>query len=222
MRSRSRHSRRTLPTQRSTCAFAFGARSGVRMTRMLSPAKRASNCAENLRLGRGRGSAPGARDRRGPSASCAPAAASKPCPGSPCRGEVFNPTAADREQDKHVQAAKPDGVDGQEVASDDRIALLAQEAAPGQLVALRRGRDAGVGEHAAHQRRGNVDAELAELADGSDVPRLVFSRASRTISSRTSSAIGGRPVRRCGYVQRRAIRRRCQRSSVSGRTGNLF
>ena len=85
-------------------------------------------------------------------------------------GEVFDPTAADREEDKHVQAAKPDGVDGQEVASDDRITLLAQEAAPGQPVALRRGRDAGVGEHAAHQRRGNVDAELAELADDPGVP----------------------------------------------------
>jgi len=29
--NRSRHSRRTLPTQRSACAFAFGARTGVRI-----------------------------------------------------------------------------------------------------------------------------------------------------------------------------------------------
>src|SRR5262249_26855921 len=36
----------------------------------------------------------------------------------------------------------------------------------------------------------------------------------------TSWAIGGRPGRRCVYVQRRSSSRRCHRSSVSGPTGN--
>jgi hypothetical protein len=39
-------------------------------------------------------------------------------------------------------------------------------------------------------------------------------------SSRTSPSIGGRPGRRCGYVQWQATSRRCQRRSVSGLTKN--
>src|SRR5438876_2190313 len=48
MSSRSRHSRRTLPTQRSMWAFAFGARTGVRMTLTPSFARRVSNARGNL------------------------------------------------------------------------------------------------------------------------------------------------------------------------------
>ena len=43
-----RHSRRTLPTQRSICAFAFGARTGVRITRVPSLLKTASKARLNL------------------------------------------------------------------------------------------------------------------------------------------------------------------------------
>jgi hypothetical protein len=39
---RSRHSRRTLPTQRSACAFALGAAIGVRMTLTPSVRRKAS------------------------------------------------------------------------------------------------------------------------------------------------------------------------------------
>jgi hypothetical protein len=55
--------------------------------------------------------------------------------------------AADREEDEHVEAAKPDRVDREKVTGEDRVALLAQECAPAVPVALRRGREAGVGEH---------------------------------------------------------------------------
>src|SRR6266508_652887 len=48
IRSRSRHSRRALPTQRSMCAFAFGARTGVRMTFIPSPWKMASTARLNF------------------------------------------------------------------------------------------------------------------------------------------------------------------------------
>jgi hypothetical protein len=48
-----------------------------------------------------------------------------------------------------------------------------------------------------------------------------WSFRSRT-GSGTWRSSGGRPGRRGGYVQRRAIRRRCQRSNVSGRTGNAL
>ena len=36
-------------------------------------------------------------------------------------GEVLDPAAANREKDEHVQATQPDGVDGEEVAGEDRV-----------------------------------------------------------------------------------------------------
>src|SRR5438093_13689499 len=48
MSSRSRHSRRTLPTQRSGWAFAFGAWISVQITVMPSLATTASNAAANF------------------------------------------------------------------------------------------------------------------------------------------------------------------------------
>jgi hypothetical protein len=48
-------------------------------------------------------------------------------------------------------------------------------------------------------------------------PQVGFSRASRSTNPRSSAAARGRP-RRCGYVQRRRTRSRCQRSRVVGWT----
>ena len=48
IRIRSRHSRRTVPIHRSMKAFAQGARSGVRIVRMLSERNTSSNAAVNL------------------------------------------------------------------------------------------------------------------------------------------------------------------------------
>ncbi len=44
----SRHSRRGVPMKRSAIAFARGARIGVRMMRISSPVKTASNAVVNL------------------------------------------------------------------------------------------------------------------------------------------------------------------------------
>jgi hypothetical protein len=38
-------------------------------------------------------------------------------------GEVLGAAAANGEEDEHVQAAQPDGVDGEEVAGEDRLAM---------------------------------------------------------------------------------------------------
>jgi hypothetical protein len=38
-------------------------------------------------------------------------------------GEVFDPPAADRKEDEHVQAAQPDRVDREEVAGQDRLTM---------------------------------------------------------------------------------------------------
>ena len=99
--------------------------------------------------------------------------------------------------------------------------MLAQEGAPALPVALGCRRDAG----ASTLRTSVAETLMPSLRSSPMIraePQLVFSRASRRISFRTSRSIGGRPGRRCGNVQRRATRRRCQRSSVSGRTGNAL
>src|SRR5262249_51334682 len=80
-------------------------------------------------------------------------------------GDVFDPAAADREEDEHVQASQPDGVDGQEVAGEDRLAVCAQEAAPRLPVALRRWRQTGRTEDVADGRRRDREVELAQFAD---------------------------------------------------------
>ena len=49
-------------------------------------------------------------------------------------------------------------------------------------------------------------------------PQCAFSLARRRISSRSERSSPGRPGLRCEYVHRRAISRRCQRSSVFGRS----
>src|SRR6266516_4107535 len=67
----------------------------------------------------------------------------------PCRvqvagtGQVLESAAADREEDEHVQTLKPNGVEGEEVAREHRVAMLAQEGAPALPVALGCRRDAG-------------------------------------------------------------------------------
>lgn len=44
--------------------------------------------------------------------------------------EIFDATAADRDEDEHVQAAQPDRVDVEEVAGEDRFVVRSQEATP--------------------------------------------------------------------------------------------
>ena len=46
------------------------------------------------------------------------------------------------------------------------------------------------------------------------------SAARRSVSRRSSAEVDGRPGGRCGWVQCRAMRRRCQRNSVSGVTSH--
>jgi hypothetical protein len=63
----------------------------------------------------------------------------------------------------------------------------------------------------------DLEAELLVLA-ALRRWRVERGRASRTTSSRTSAAVGGRLEERCGYVQRRATSSRCQRKTVAGVT----
>src|SRR5437763_7002139 len=165
MRSRSRHSRRTLPTQRSMCAFAFGASTGVRMTLIFSLWRRASKARGNFV------SRSWIRNRTRRSRSSSSISRLRACCSIPIRvwaagaGEGLDAAAADRDEDDYVEAAQPDGVDGEEVAGEDRLAVRSEEAAPRLRVAPRRRRQAGVGEDVTDGGRRDGDAELAELAD---------------------------------------------------------
>ena len=78
--------------------------------------------------------------------------------------EVLDAPAADGDEGEQVETAQPDGVDREEVAGEDRLAMCLQEAAPRRRVAPRRGRQAGVGEDVADGGRRHGDAELAQLA----------------------------------------------------------
>ena len=51
-------------------------------------------------------------------------------------------------------------------------------------------------------------------------PQVGFSAARRSASRRSSADVDGRPGGRCGWVQCRAMRRRCHRNSVSGVTSH--
>jgi hypothetical protein len=72
---------------------------------------------------------------------------------------------------------REDGVNGEEVAGERRRRVLAQKRAPIQLAALGCRWNTRCSEHIAHQRRGDVDPELAKLADDPNVaPAAVLAR----------------------------------------------
>lgn len=73
------------------------------------------------------------------------------------------------EMKARLEAAQPDGVDGEEVAGEDRFALRPQEVAPGSHIAPWRRRQAGPGENVADGASGDGGAQLVELASDPQV-----------------------------------------------------
>src|SRR6266487_1830604 len=131
--SRSRHSRRRLPTQRSACARARGARTGALITLIPSERKTSSKSRVNLLSRspiRNRGSTPS-------SASCIsrfcallghpPAVRVRRDPGE------MHATGRELDDEQHVEALQEQRVDGEEVALEDARRLLAQELCPARL-----------------------------------------------------------------------------------------
>src|SRR6266536_2040307 len=119
MRSRSRHSLRTLPTKRSAWAFAFGAWIGVRTISMPSLRKMASKARLNFV------SRSWIRKTRPPAVVIEVHQQVVCLLGDPDRvrraraGDVFDPARPDRDEEQHVQPPHPDGVDGEQVAGED-------------------------------------------------------------------------------------------------------
>ena len=134
--------------------------------------------------------------------------------------DVLDPAATNTDEHEHVQPTQQDGVDGEEVAGEHRRRVLAHERAPGETITLRRRRDTGLLQDVPDERRRHLDAELAQFANDPEIaPAGVLTREphdqlAHPLIDRRS------PGERCAYVQCLATRRRCQRSSVSGRTRN--
>jgi hypothetical protein len=59
-----------------------------------------------------------------------------------CAGDELDPAALQRDEEEHVDPFQPGGLDGEELTGERRRRLLAQEASPGELVSLRRRRQA--------------------------------------------------------------------------------
>jgi len=138
------------------------------------------------------------------------------------QGEVLDPAAADREEDEHAQTAKPDGVDREEVAGEDRLAVRAQEGAPRVPVAVGRRRHTGLAQDVADRGRRDGDAELAQLGDDPQVApaRVLAGEPQNQLPHLAADRWPAwSPVRVCPV---RAASRRCQRSRVSGRTRKAF
>src|SRR5205823_155825 len=120
----------------------------------------------------------------------------------------FDPASLERDEEEDMDPLQPERLDGEEIARDGR------------------GRSAGAGTGASSGGRAAVAAarpaaariertEVAEIVMPRPrssptirwYPQLLFSRASRSTSSRVRCSSGGRPGRVCGYVQRRATSR---------------
>jgi hypothetical protein len=151
MSSRSRHSRRRLPTQRSARARAFGARTGALITRMPSERKTSSNSRVNV-LSRSRTRTVSGHPRhRAASAGCAPAG---------------SPTATSRELDEeqNVEALQEERVDGEEVAFENACRLRSQELGPAWLDPFRRRLDPRLLKDRPDRARRKLDPEPDQLA----------------------------------------------------------
>ena len=134
--------------------------------------------------------------------------------------EVLDPAGADRDEEQHVQPPQPDRLDGEEIAGQHRLSVPSEERAP---AGWSRPGAGGMPERASTFRTSVAETLIPSLRNSPTIrtyPQWPFSRASRRINSRTSGPSRGRPGRRCGYVQWRAMIRRCQPNSVSGVTGN--
>jgi hypothetical protein len=75
-----------------------------------------------------------------------------------------------RDEEEHIEAAQQDRLHGQEVAADHADRLRAQELAPTRTAATRRGLEPRPREQTADGRRGDDEAQLAQLAADAAVP----------------------------------------------------
>ena len=193
----SRHSARTVRTQRSAYALALGVCTGVTSASAPSEANTSSKLRQNF-VSRSRITKPTRRPRSPRAGGRLRACWATQRPGVGGRADQVDSPGVQLDEEQHVQAPQPHGVDGEEVTGDDPGGLLAQKRPPG-----RGGPPWCRVEPVTAQRRsdrsfGDLHAKPLELAFDALVPQRGFSLASRTISGCTCVSSGGRPVWRCG------------------------
>src|SRR6266545_8122805 len=132
IRSQSRQSRRTVPTQRSANAFACGGRNGVRMISTLSLRKTSSKPRMNLLSRSWIRKRAGVARLESDQASCRACWVVQRPSGLAVPREVHAP-AAELEEEEHIEAAEPERVDREEITGDNRLGVSAQELAPAKL-----------------------------------------------------------------------------------------
>ena len=133
-------------------------------------------------------------------------------------GEVHS-SGGDLDDEQDVEAAEQCSVDASEVGRRYSLGLGADELGPRRTSAVTGRVDTCGPEDSPHRRRGKLVSEADQFAVNAAVAQAGFSRASRMTKRRSSGSIGGRPGMAVGgWVQCRATIRRCQRSTVSGRT----
>jgi hypothetical protein len=144
--------------------------------------------------------------------------AGRPFPGWVGRhAKDMDPASGDLQHEPHVQALEQDGLSMEEVAGQGPSAWAARNCcqvrlAPGCRV------DTASSEEQPHRARCDLLSKLGKFTVDASVAPGGFSAAIRRIRRRSSGTVEGRPGWRCGYLQRRLIRSRCQRSNVSGVT----
>jgi hypothetical protein len=121
------HSRRALPTQRSATAFVLGACGGVLSTSMLSAVNMVSKLAVNL-ASRSR-----SRNRRLAARWSSVSSRFPGLLGHPGAGgmgghaEDVDLAGGQFDEEEHVDSFEEHGVDGEEVAGQDRVGLAGEE-----------------------------------------------------------------------------------------------
>src|SRR5215203_4598959 len=131
MRMRSRRSARSVRTQRSAWAFAFGAWIGVRITLIPSARKISSKAWLNFE------SRSWMRNRKecsSPSHDEVACLLGHPAPvGIRGGGDVLDPSRLQRDEEQHVDPLEKRGLDGEDVAGQHARRLRSQEPAPRRM-----------------------------------------------------------------------------------------
>src|SRR6266508_2902117 len=127
---------------------------------------------------------------------------------------------ADLDEEQHVDPFKEHGVDGEEVAGQDRVRLRGEELFPGGPGTAWCRVDASPVEDIPHRAGRYLVAQADQLTVNSSMPpqRVLGSQPQHQLADLLGDR--RRPRLACGYVQCRAISARCQRSRVAGVTKN--
>lgn len=175
----SRHSLRTVPTKRSAIALPLGASTGVRDDLDALGAEDLVERAAELGV-------VVAQQEAHRTLAVLQTPGQIPCLlGDPGAAEVLrhaskmDPTGRDLDEEEDVDPSQGDGVDGEEVAGDHALRLVADELTPREPTTLSGRPEAGLDEHLSDACRRDGDPEAGQLADDPPVapPRVLACHA---------------------------------------------